>query len=251
MPDHPPAMKLNVDRTGAQHTAPIQSSMIPAGIAGFGRQTVNFHLSAASILWPHNTLVSSLNKPNALFILGHAGTGKSFLTRHFVQRQQEQGRAWCVLDKDVVSESWSGPFLEALGAEPNDRDSPLFKDQVRDLEYASTLRIARDQLELGLNVAFPGPWSREQASGSLFSTQQLCLPSETQLRHVWLELPIQIRKDRIVERGDPRDAWKLANWEHYVDALKRPEAVQDGRVPVLDASLPLAGQLEALEALLP
>src|SRR3546814_7439038 len=44
------------------------------------------------------------------------------------------------------------------------RDSPLFKDKVRDLEYASTLRIARDQLELGMNVAFPGPWSREQRS---------------------------------------------------------------------------------------
>ncbi|MFW7340814.1 AAA family ATPase [Pollutimonas sp. H1-120] len=192
-----------------------------------------------------------MTKPIALFILGHAGTGKSFLTRHFIQQQRERGRAWCVLDKDVVSECWSGPYLETLGADPNDRDSPLFKDKVRDLEYASTLRIARDQLELGLSVAFPGPWSREQASGSLFSTQQLGLPPETQLRHVWLELPIHIRKDRIVERGDPRDAWKLTHWERYIDALKRSAAVQDGRVPVLDASLPLARQLEALEALLP
>src|SRR3546814_828211 len=126
----------------------------------------------------------NLTKPIALFILGHAGTGKSFLTRHFVLQEQKHGRAWCVLDKDVVSECWSGPFLENLGADPNDRDSPLFKDKVRDLEYASTLRIARDQLELGMNVAFPGPWSREQASGALFSIQQLGLPPETQLRHL-------------------------------------------------------------------
>src|SRR3546814_14481934 len=77
------------------------------------------------------------------------------------------------------------------------RDSPLFKDKVRDLEYASTLRIARDQLELGMNVAFPGPWSREQASGALFSIPQLGLPPETQLPHVWLELPLEVRKDRI------------------------------------------------------
>src|SRR3546814_4133231 len=90
----------------------------------------------------------NLTKPIALFILGHAGTGKSFLTRHFVLQEQKHGRAWCVLDKDVVSECWSGPFLENLGADPNDRDSPLFKDKVRDLEYASTLRIARDPLEL-------------------------------------------------------------------------------------------------------
>jgi len=207
-------------------------------------------LNAARIARPQHTLVPTLTKPIALFVLGHAGTGKSFLTRHFIQRQQEEGRAWCVLDKDVVSECWSGPFLETLGADPNDRDSPLFKDKVRDLEYASTLRIARDQLELGLNVAFPGPWSREQASEALFSTQRLGLPPDTQLRHVWLELPLDVRRDRIAKRADPRDAWKLAHWERYVEALKRPTAVQDGRVPILDASLPLVRQLEALEALL-
>src|SRR3546814_15501012 len=58
----------------------------------------------------------------------------------------------------------------------------------------------------------------------------------SQLRHVWLELPLEVRKDRIAARADPRDAWKLAHWDSYVDALKRPAAVQDGRVPVLDAS---------------
>lgn len=184
-----------------------------------------------------------MNHPTALFILGHAGTGKSFLTSHFIQQQQEQARTWCVLDKDVVSERWSGPLLEALGQNPNDRDSPLFKDKVRDLEYASTLRIGRDQLELGLNVVFPGPWSRELASSALFSTQALGLPETTRLRHVWLELPLAVRKERILRRADPRDQWKLDFWESYASALKRPAAVEDGRVSVLDASLPLAEQL--------
>ncbi|NYT62968.1 AAA family ATPase [Alcaligenaceae bacterium] len=185
-----------------------------------------------------------MSSPTALFVLGHAGTGKSFLTDHFVRQQHAQARAWCILDKDVVSEHWSGPLLEALGQDPNDRDSPLFKEKVRDLEYASTLRIGKDQLELGLNVVFPGPWSRELASSALFSTQALGLPGTTRLRHVWLELPIAVRKARILLRADPRDQWKLDFWEHYAGALKRPTAVEDGRVPVLDASLPLAEQLE-------
>src|SRR3546814_13872936 len=55
-----------------------------------------------------------------------------------------------------------------------------------------------------MNVAFPGPWSREQASGALFSIQQLGLPPETQLRHVWLELPLAVRKDRIAARSEER-----------------------------------------------
>lgn len=197
-----------------------------------------------------NLPASSVSAPTALFILGHAGTGKSFLAQHFVQRQLGIGRAWCTLDKDVVSECWSGPLLQALGQEPDDRDSPVFKEKVRDLEYASTLRIAKDQLERGLNVVFPGPWSRELASSALFSTQALGFPASTRLRHVWLELPLEIRKERIARRADPRDHWKLTHWPAYIDALKRPAAVQSGLVPVLDASLSLDRQIRELDELL-
>lgn len=187
-----------------------------------------------------------MSNPTALFILGHAGTGKSFLTRHFVEQQQEEGRAWAVLDKDVVSESWSGSLLEALGQNPNDRDSPLFKEKVRNLEYLSTLRIAKDQLELGLNVVFPGPWSRELASSAIFSSQSLGFPAQTCLRHVWLELSEAVRKERIIERADPRDQWKLDHWDTYFGALTRPASVQNGRIPIVDATLPLIEQIRTL-----
>lgn len=190
-----------------------------------------------------------MSNPTALFILGHAGTGKSFLTAHFIEHQRAKGRAWCVLDKDVVSETWSGPLLAALGQNPNDRDSPMFKEKVRDLEYRSTLRIAKAQLDLGLDAIFPGPWSKELATSALFSRQDLGFPAQTRLRHVWLELPIAIRRQRIVDRDDPRDQWKLDHWDTYINALKRPTAVQDGRVPVLDASLSIAEQIAALDLL--
>ncbi|WP_167671026.1 AAA family ATPase [Allopusillimonas ginsengisoli] len=190
-----------------------------------------------------------MTPPLALFILGHAGVGKSFLTTRFIQAQDAASRAWCVLDKDVVSESWSGPLLQALGHDPNDRDSPAFKAHVRDLGYLSTLRIGRDQLEHGLNVIFPGPWNRELASGALFSASALGLPADTRMRHVWLELPEAVRRERIALRGDPRDQWKLDHWHEYVSALQRPDAVERGRITVLDASQPLAHQLDALHAL--
>lgn len=184
-----------------------------------------------------------------LFILGHSGTGKSWLTDRFITQQHKAGRSWCVLDKDVVSEVWTGPLLAAHGQDPNDRDSPFFKKVARDLGYLSTLRIARDQLEHGTSVALPGPWSRELASGALFSPEALGLPEKTVLRHVWLNLPLEIRKQRIIDRGDPRDQWKLAHWEEYAAALRRPQAVIDGRIPMLDAALPAAEQLAFLERL--
>jgi len=188
--------------------------------------------------------------PHALFILGHAGTGKSWLTHRFVSRQHALGHPWCVLDKDVVSEVWTGPLLAAHGQDPDDRDSPFFKEVARDLGYQSTLRVGRDQIEHGTNVVFPGPWSRELATGALFSPTALDLPAHTVLNHVWLDLPLEIRRQRIIERGDPRDRWKLDHWEEYIRALKRPEAVIDGRVITLDASLPLEHQLRCLDELL-
>mgnify|MGYP001063027052 FL=1 len=191
-----------------------------------------------------------MSTADAFFILGHAGTGKSFITSRFIERQKQQGRAWCLLDKDVVSENWSGPLLQALGQDPADRDSPFFKENVRDLQYASTLRIAMDQLALGLDTVLPGPWSRELASGALFSARALGLPEGTRLRHVWLDLPLGIRKERIIKRADPRDQWKLDNWDAYAAALKRPAAVVSGQVPVLDSSLPIAEQLAILDALI-
>ena len=187
----------------------------------------------------------------ALFILGHAGTGKSWLTHRFVTRQHAVGRSWCVLDKDVVSEVWTGPLLAARGQDPNDRDSPFFKEVARDLGYQSTLRVGRDQIEHGTNVVFPGPWSRELATGALFVPEALGLPAHTRLRHVWLDLPLGIRKQRIIDRGDVRDQWKLAHWDEYTQALKRPEAVIDGRIATLDASLGVEDQLSFLDSLLP
>lgn len=191
-----------------------------------------------------------MSAPCALFILGHAGTGKSVLTTRFIQRQLQQKRTWCVLDKDTVGEYWTGPFLEAFGQDPNDRDSPFFKEKIRDLQYKSTLLIGKEQLELGLNVVFPGPWSRELASGALFSAQALGLPANTSLRHVWLDLPHPVRKARIIQRADPRDHWKLQNWEAYIQSLKKPPAVEQGKIPVLDASASPDALLNALETLL-
>lgn len=187
---------------------------------------------------------------SALFILGHAGTGKSWLTHRFVNRQHAAGRSWCVLDKDVVSEVWTGPLLAAHGQDPNDRDSPFFKEVARDLGYQSTLRVGRDQIEHGTNVVFPGPWSRELATGALFLPEALGLPPQTRLHHVWLDLPLDIRKQRIIDRGDIRDQWKLAHWDEYVQALKRPAAVIDGRIATLDASQPENDQLAFLDALM-
>ena len=193
---------------------------------------------------------SVANEVMALFILGHAGTGKSWLTHRFVSAQHERGASWCVLDKDVVSEVWTGPLLAAHGQDPQDRDSPFFKEVARDLGYQSTLRVGRDQIEHGTHVVFPGPWSRELATGAIFSPQDLGLPANTRLHHVWLDLPLDIRKQRIIDRGDPRDQWKLAHWDEYTAALKRPQAVNDGRIKVLDAAWPVEQQLAFLDTLL-
>src|SRR5690606_12810301 len=137
-----------------------------------------FAFSVAQLLFKKSLMhATPSDKVYALFILGHAGTGKSWLTHRFVSQQHEQGRSWCVLDKDVVSEVWTGPLLAAHGQDPDDRDSPFFKEVARDLGYQSTLRVGRDQIDHDPSVVFPGPWSRELASGAIFSPEALGLPA--------------------------------------------------------------------------
>lgn len=137
----------------------------------------------------------------------------------------------------------------ALGLSPLDRDSPEYREKVRDLEYQACLVVAAEQLKLGLNVVLPGPWNRELASGQLFDAEALGFPSETHLAHAYLDLPPDTMKRRIEERADPRDAWKIAHWEEYSMRLSRPAAVDTNKLRLLTPEMSEKAMLDLLQKL--
>lgn len=164
--------------------------------------------------------------PIALFVLGHPGSGKTRLSKKWVKTRLRNGEPWALLDKDICGEGLANALMRALGIDENDRDSPAYKCSVRDLEYQGCLRLAAEQLRLGCNVALPGPWTRELESGDIFDPVALGFPSETRLRHVYLDISVEKTKARIEARSSPRDTWKLANWDEYAKSLQQPAAIK-------------------------
>lgn len=178
--------------------------------------------------------------PIALFILGHAGSGKTKLAKRWVRSRVKKGESWALLDKDICGEGLANALMRVLKLNPDDRDSPQYKAHVRDLEYQGCLDIARDQLKLGVNVALPGPWSHEVSNGRVFDVAALGFPKGVVLRHVYLDATGAEIKARILERENPRDAWKIEHWKDFEKTLGVPAALEERgvlRVPArLDAA---------------
>jgi predicted kinase len=116
-----------------------------------------------------------------VFFAGHAGTGKTTLARHAVPLLHARtGESFCVLDKDTVYGAYSAKVMGLLTGDPDDRDSPVYLENLRDQEYCGLLEIAAENLRLGVNVVLVGPFSRE-----------------------------------VKARGFARDRYKLQHWNEY------------------------------------
>jgi len=163
------------------------------------------------------------NPPRLIMFAGHAGTGKSTLAKKALPLLVEKtGQDFCFLDKDTVYGAFSSHVMQLCTNNPNDRDSPFYLENLRDWEYSGLIDIVRENLLLGVNVILVGPFSREIQSGEMFSPTALGIPPETSIRLAWIDLEENEAKHRIEQRGDPRDDWKLANWNQFAKRRIEP-----------------------------
>ncbi len=110
-----------------------------------------------------------------------------------------------------------------LTGAPNDRDSPLFLQHLRDPEYRGLIDTARDNLELGVSALVVAPLSREVRERKLFDRAWLGVGDDVEIRVVWVYTAEATARQRILERGDPNDAYKLAHWDEYRQRRFMPE----------------------------
>ncbi|MDR5750744.1 MULTISPECIES: AAA family ATPase [unclassified Caballeronia] len=151
-----------------------------------------------------------------IFFCGHAGTGKTTLAKRlFARLAQASGEPFCLLDKDTLYGAYSAAAMNALTGDPNDRDSPLFLQHLRDPEYRALIDTARENLDLGVSVAVVAPLTREVREGRLFDRTWLRIGDEVKVRVVWVHVTEDVARERIVARGNPNDAYKLAHWDEY------------------------------------
>ena len=156
--------------------------------------------------------------PRLILFAGHAGTGKSTLAKKALPLIVEKtGEDFFFLDKDTVYGAYSAHVMELTTQNPNDRDSPYYLENLRDWEYQGLLDITKENLLLGVNVILVGPFSKEIQSGRMFNAEGLGIPPQTSISIAWIDLEVNEAKARMQKRGDPRDDWKLAHWDKYVE----------------------------------
>lgn len=135
---------------------------------------------------------------------------------------KKTGEDFFFLDKDIAYESFSANVMQLTTQNANDRDSPYYLENLRDWEYQGLIDIARENLLLGVNVILVGPFSKEIQNGRMFNAQALGMPPQTTIQIAWIDLDASEAKNRMEKRADPRDEWKLAYWDQYVQRRTEP-----------------------------
>ena len=184
-----------------------------------------------------------------VFFCGHAGTGKTTLAKKLlVPLMQASATPCCLLDKDTLFGGYSAAAMALLTGDPNDRDSPLFLQHLRDPEYRGLIDTARDNLELGVSAQVVGPLSREVRERRLFDRAWLGISEHVQLRVVWVHTSEEMARQRIVARANPNDAYKLAHWDEYRQRRFEPSGEMCDDLLMFDNTDPAPADYETLLA---
>lgn len=150
--------------------------------------------------------------PSLILIGGGAASGKSRIAVKVVRRISNA----VLLDKDCLFGEWVDAILSAQG-QPSDRDCPIYWDYVRPLEYKSLMRLAFDHLRLGKVVVIDAPLRPELDDPAwVHRTDMACKDLGANLASVWIEVSPECAQERMRKRAEPRDKWKLDNWNEFV-----------------------------------
>ncbi len=157
-----------------------------------------------------------------VFFVGSAGVGKTTVAVELAKHHPV-----VFLDKDTVGERIVNKSLTVLGYSPDDRDSDFYREHFRDVEYEATLDVAAENLKLGQDVFAIGPFTNELKDPDylpnyLAESGLADSNVDVKLVIVTMEQDLDEIKERIKERANPRDQWKLENWEQYKQRIKTP-----------------------------
>lgn len=141
-------------------------------------------------------------------VTGGAGVGKSTFAKSLAVKHSA-----ALLDSDTVTEPVVRSGLLGAGMSPEDRDSSDYKRLFRDAVYECLFQTAADNLS-HVSVVIVGPFTRELTDPDW--------PQKLQTRFgiqpvIWyLTCDNEVRRQRIENRGNPRDQAKLIDWDQHV-----------------------------------
>ena len=149
-------------------------------------------------------------------VCGFPGSGKSTAAAYLAARWDAS-----VLDKDSFAPRLEQDVMRALGGDPFDRDSDLYRSVVSPGIYDGLVRTG---LGIGRRhpVVLDAPFLsviRHAGDTGVSLAQHVRMtasaPESLAVHTVWIDSPAARIRERMIARGAERDAPKLADWAGY------------------------------------
>ena len=167
-----------------------------------------------------------VTQPTLILVAGGPGAGKTSVGRALARAIPTA----VLLDKDVVASPWLDPMLARLNDGAVDRDSRVYREALRPLEYASLMAAAYDNLAVGKTAVVVAPFGPELRDRQWTDACRARAASlGARLSIFWIAIDSDSARERITARNAARDAWKLAHWDAF--SAHDPYATPDDIAP--------------------
>jgi predicted kinase len=153
-----------------------------------------------------------------VIITGCAGSGKTSLGKKIAR---ETG--WTYIDKDTVTRDFTDFILVDKGKSKSDRESDVYCNEIRPVEYQITFKVCDENLRLGNSVILTIPFIAQIQDYGKWQemVQEYGLDlDDVVVKFVWINHDEGSEYTRVTKRNADRDGYKLQHWEEYTRGLE-------------------------------
>lgn len=177
---------------------------------------------------------------NLVLVAGAPASGKTYIAKQIAKKTKST-----YLDKDTISTFSTEILLTSLGSNINDRESEIYLNNIKDIEYKTLIKTAIENLEVVDTVICSAPFIGQILNQGWLDDLASDLEAiDAELVVIWVKVDIAAAKERILSRGENRDIWKLSNWAEYSRTTPHNEINSNYPVQVIDNSNTLQIPLE-------